>query len=332
MLLAADQRRQRIAGGAPGERRCRGSSSGRGAARGRRARPTPAAPPPARRRAARGLNGARWRWSSAPCPPAPASLPSVWSIARDSASRHWPDPLERGAGSDRHPDLDATRARRRPADPRRRGARGRRGGGGPGRARRGPGPTSMQTHVGRSGAATPAVHGCSSTAPSLASQASAAAESGTRCSAPPSSRQRLSHDGARFGTVVRQVPGVVDAVRELAAVDRPSGEVGEHRRRHRRVVADEVALRQRLAAAAAGEDDLVEVGEVQLVLAERPPPGPAEVVQGGQLVVRSARPSWPSRSSWPPARRAPRRWCGPTSPIEGGPRGSSRPRRRRRAS
>ena len=82
-----------------------------------------------------------------------------------------------------------------------------------------------------------------------------------------------------------QKPVSVDPVGEAVEVDRSTGEVREHRRRHGGVVADEVSLGQRRTlAAAAGEQDLVEVGELQGVLAELPLPRLAERIEGLQLV------------------------------------------------
>ena len=65
-------------------------------------------------------------------------------------------------------------------------------------------------------------------------------------------------------------PGLFDAVRKAPQVDGPAGEVGEHRRRNRRVVPDEVAFGERAARLLRGEQHLVEVRELQRACPDGP--------------------------------------------------------------
>ena len=132
---------------------------------------------------------------------------------------------------------------------------------------------------------------------------------GTEVGQPRQRRRRVRHDvllglagiGPRIAPPPDPVRGVrrhglvpealaLDAVRVAVHVHRPAGEVGQHRRRHRRVVPDQVALGQWRLATAPGEEDLVQVGQPQLDPAELPRPAPAELVEGRQLVLGRTRP------------------------------------------
>ncbi len=78
---------------------------------------------------------------------------------------------------------------------------------------------------------------------------------------------------------------LVDAVGVAVGVERPAAQVAQDRRRDHRVVADEVALGQRLGVVvAAREQHLVEVGEGERVALDLPAALRPEGVEGGELV------------------------------------------------
>ena len=107
----------------------------------------------------------------------------------------------------------------------------------------------------------------------------------------PVSCQRVSHVGAVSGMSFCQKPGRAGAVREPLEVERPVGEVGQHRRRDPREVADELALgdrRRRALARAGSKSGLVEVGQLELVGPDLPDAFLAERVEGGELGVGDA--------------------------------------------
>ena len=128
-----------------------------------------------------------------------------------------------------------------------------------GRTSAGPGGSSREVQAWTSNAAW------------LPSQHSVATPSAIRCSfasrsSTPTSFQRRSQAGAVGGCPSARSPGRSGAVREALEVERPLGEVRQHRRRDPGEVADQLALRDRRVAAAVErrEEDLVEVRELQV--------------------------------------------------------------------
>jgi hypothetical protein len=118
--------------------------------------------------------------------------------------------------------------------------------------------------------------------------------------------------------------GTVGTPGEPVQVDRPVEEVREHARRDHRVVPDQVSLGHRRTAVAGGEEDLVEVRDLQLPVPApatgparraRPAPRAPRPSAGPTTAPRASRRGWRPRppggrsATAPPVPPPPRRWC-----------------------
>ena len=150
---------------------------------------------------------------------------------------------------------------------------------------------SIRAKVGRQGSSIVEVQAWISKAAWLPSQQSVATWSATRWSLAlrssdtPVSCQIVSQSGAVGRDVLLPEAGTARPVRIAVQVQWPVGEVRQHHRRDQGEVADQLALRDRGGLAGGRrEQDLVEVGELQLAAAHLPDALGTQPIESGDLV------------------------------------------------